>query len=71
MERLFKAVLFMIWASFLITGCAAVNKGLDKTGEVAKEVGKPVGKVMNVPTSVAQGAAEGAAGETKDNPFNR
>lgn len=71
MGRLFKGIFLMTFLLSAVAGCAAVNKGLDKTSEGAAELGKPAGKIMNVPTAVVEGAAEGVQGETKDNPFNR
>lgn len=71
MRGLSKTVFLMVAGLFLFTGCAAVNKGLDKTSEGAKALGKPVGKAMNIPASVAEGAAEGVQAQDQDNPFNR
>jgi len=57
-----------------ITGCSAINKGLDKAKEPAKELGKPVGKVMDVVGSVSEGAVDGMDEKdqiNQENPFNR
>ena len=70
MKKIFGLMMSATALFFLITGCAAVNKTLDKASDVGREAGKPVGKVMNIPGSVAEGAAEGMQ-KNEDNPFNR
>ena len=57
---------------FLVSGCTAMNKGLDRANEGVYKAGKPVGKVLNLPNSASEGAAEGMiTSEYDDNPFNR
>ena len=65
-------LLIVLTLIFAVSGCAGVNRGLDRANEGAREIGKPVGKVMSIPGSAAEGAAEGIiAEEDEDNPFNR
>ena len=55
--------ILMLSLTFL-SGCASVNKGAEKVGEVG-------GKAAKVPISASEGAAKGIAGEPESNPYNR
>ncbi|MEN8263348.1 MAG: hypothetical protein ABFR82_07790 [Nitrospirota bacterium] len=60
-----KTTVFIIVLSlYVLGGCAAMNKGAEKTGEAA-------GKAMRVPISASEGTAKGIAGEPESNPYKR
>jgi hypothetical protein len=60
-----KSIICIIALSLsVLGGCAAMNKGAEKTGEVA-------GKAMRVPISASEGTAKGIAGEPESNPYKR
>ena len=54
----------LILSLSVLGGCAAMNKGAEKTGEAA-------GKAMRVPISASEGTAKGIAGEPESNPYKR
>ena len=60
-----KTIMFVLILSLsVLGGCAAMNKGAEKTGEAA-------GKAMRVPISASEGTAKGIAGEPESNPYKR
>ena len=70
MIKFLNSILF-VGLIILITGCTAVNKGLDSASEVTKEGGKTVGKILDVPAGIAEGGAEEMIESDEENPYNR
>jgi hypothetical protein len=62
------SALSLVFAFFLVSGCAST---LEETNKESEEAGKPVGKVLRIPNSFSRGIAEGVAGEPESNPYGR
>jgi len=72
MKKLLILMLLIFGVSFLTTGCASVNEGMDKAKKPVKAVGKSAGKVLDVTGAVTDGAVDGISdSDYEDNPFNR